>query len=185
MSRVAIILAEGLEEVEAVTPIDFLRRAGINVVTVGLTGREITGAHGVTILADTALTDFDGKADCILIPGGMPGAANIAASRDIVELVRVFYEENRLVAAICAAPALVLGKAAGILKNRSYTCYPGMESEAGSEGRYTGERVVEDGNLITGCGPGGAAEFAAAVISALAGKSKADEIMRGTLQAGC
>ena len=183
MSSIAVILAEGFEDVEALTPVDFLRRAGIDVTTVGLTGRSITSAHGVTVQADIALDDYAADTDAILIPGGMPGSANIAASGRIREIVQAFDREEKLVAAICAAPALVLG-GAGLLKGRSYTCYPGMESQAGPEGSYTGERVVQDGHMITGCGPGGAAEFSGAVIAYMKGDEAARNVMKGTLQPG-
>jgi len=183
MKKVVLFLADGFEEVEAVTPIDFLRRAGIEVITVGLTGKLVTGAHNITIQADTVLNDFKADTDGILIPGGMPGSANIAASRKVRTIVQDFDREEKLVAAICAAPALVLG-GAGVLKGRSFTCYPGMEGEAGPDGHYTGDRVVVDGNLITGNGPGGAAEFAGAVISYLKGAVQSEAVMKGTLQGG-
>lgn len=183
MSTVAVILADGFEEVEGITPIDFLRRAGIEVLSVSLTGKQICGAHNIKIQADITLEKFKGDTDGILIPGGMPGAANIAASEKIRTIIQSYDREKKLVAAICAAPALVLG-GAGILRGRSFTCYPGMEGEAGPEGTYTGERVVVDGHIITGNGPGGAAEFSAAVISYLEGREKADAIMKGSLQMG-
>lgn len=183
MCKVALILAEGFEEVEAVTPVDFLRRAGIEVVTVGLDGLTVTGSHGIALQADALLADFPREAEGIVIPGGMPGSARIAENATVRELVREFHRKKKMVAAICAAPALVLG-AAGVLKGRAFTCYPGFESEAGPGGSYTGERVVRDGHLITGCGPGGAAEFAGAVIAYLKDKESAAKVLSATLQPG-
>ncbi|MBF9014736.1 MULTISPECIES: DJ-1 family glyoxalase III [unclassified Oceanispirochaeta] len=183
MKSVAVILADGLEEVEAITPIDFLRRAGIDVTTVALKERLIEGSHGVHLKADVLLNDFPEEADAILIPGGMPGSAHIAADPTVIDLVKKFHDQGKLVAAICAAPSLVLG-AAGILKDKRYTCYPGFEDKAGPYGIYSTDRVVCDKNVITGCGVGGAAEFSREIIAYLIGDEKADTIMRATLQAG-
>ncbi len=183
MSKVALILAEGFEEVEAITPIDFCRRAGIEVITVGLAEKTVTGAHGIPVIADTIVQDFDWNVDGLVLPGGMPGAANIAANGKVLEMVRQFDSEKKLVAAICAAPALVFGSA-GILDGRTYTCFPGMESQAGEGGTYTGNRVEITGHMITGCGAGGAAEFSGAVISYLKGKDVSEKVLRTTLQPG-
>ncbi len=183
MSKVAVILADGMEEVEAVTPIDFLRRAGIDVVTVGLTGTKITGSHNIPVLADVDLKDFSFDVDGLVIPGGMPGSAHIAADSRVRELIVKFDREKKLVAAICAAPALVLG-GAGVLEGRRYTCFPGMESQAGPGGEYTAGRLEVDGHIITGIGAGGAAEFAAGIIGYFLGQEAADKIMQTTVQPG-
>lgn len=183
MKSVAVILADGLEEVEAITPIDFLRRAGIEVTTVALGDRLVEGSHGIHLKADVDLDDFPMDADAVLIPGGMPGSAHIASDDQVIDIVRTFHKQGKLVAAICAAPALVLG-AAGILKDLKYTCYPGFEDKAGPYGIYSTDRVVRDKNVITGCGVGGAAEFSRDIIAYLLGSEKADTIMRVTLQAG-
>jgi 4-methyl-5(b-hydroxyethyl)-thiazole monophosphate biosynthesis len=183
MTKVAIILADGLEEVEAITPIDFLRRAGIQVVTVGLDKSVIQGSHGVSLMADVELDQFPEDADAVIIPGGMPGSAHIAANDHIVNLIRGFHKEGKLVAALCAAPALVLGEA-GILEKSRYTCYPGFQDKAGPLGDYSTDRVVCDKNIITACGVGAAAEFSAEVIAYLSSRKKADEVMKSTLQAG-
>ncbi len=183
MKTAAVILAEGLEEVEAVTPIDFLRRAGIAVITVSLGDLLVEGSHGLILKADVTLDDFPMDADAVVIPGGMPGSANIAGNQRVLDIIRSFDSEKKLVAAICAAPALALG-AAGVLEGKKFTCYPGMESRAGSGGLHSDDRVVEDGNLITSRGAGTAAEFAAAIISRLESASAAGEVMKSTLQAG-
>lgn len=183
MKSVAIILADGLEEVEAITPIDFLRRAGINVTTVALKDKLVEGSHGITLKADILLDEFPEDVDAILIPGGMPGSAHIAADPTVINLIKSFFEKGKLIAAICAAPALVLGTA-GVLKDKKFTCYPGFEDKAGPYGTYSTDRVVCDNNIITGCGVGGAAEFSKEVISYLIGEDKAFTIMKSTLQAG-
>ncbi len=181
MSQVAVILADGLEEVEAVTPIDFLRRAGIDVVTVALEGDSVKGSHGIEIKADCPMADFPAGADAIVVPGGMPGSSHIAEDSQAMAHIKSFYEQGRLVAAICAAPALVLGKA-GVLEGKRFTCYPGFEAKAGDGGRYSNSGVVVDENIITANGVGSAACFAAEIIAVLAGREKADEIMKATLQ---
>jgi protein deglycase len=183
MSQVAVFLAEGMEEVEAVTPIDFLRRAGIEVITVGVTGKTVTGAHNIPIVADTELADFNWEVEGLIFPGGIPGSSNLAANETLLEMIRQFDARKKLVAAICATPALVLG-GAGVLEGRSFTCFPGLESKVGGGGHYTAGRIETDGNMITGCGAGGAAEFSAALIAYLKGKEAADKIMKSTLQPG-
>ncbi|MDC7234316.1 MAG: DJ-1/PfpI family protein [Spirochaetales bacterium] len=183
MKTVAVILADGLEEVEAITPIDFMRRAGIDVVTVALKDLLVKGSHGINLEADVPLEEFPRDADALLIPGGMPGSAHIAADERVINLVKDFHTHDKLIAAICAAPSLVLGTA-GVLKDKQYTCYPGFEDKAGPYGDYSGERVVKDGNIITGCGVGGAAEFSREVIAALIGEDAANQVMKATLQSG-
>ena len=183
MSKVAVILADGMEEVEAVTPIDFLRRVGIEVITLGLSGKTVTGAHGIPVVADRVLKGFDWEVDGLVIPGGMPGAANIAADKVVKEIIREFDSKKKLVAAICAAPALVLG-GAGILEGRKFTCFPGMESGAGKGGTYTAARVELDRHIITGSGPGSAAEFSAAIIAYLKDEKTARTLMEKSVQKG-
>lgn len=183
MKRVCVILANGFEEVEAVTPIDYLRRAGLEVVTAGLGGREIIGGHGMEFTADEALEDIDdGDFDCVVVPGGGGGSKAIAADATATAMIKRLAAKGRLVAAICAAPALVLGKACGLLAGRRFTCYPGLENEV-QGGRFETGRVVDDGNIITARAAGCAGEFAVAVIEALAGKAKADEIAKAVLLA--
>lgn len=177
---IALLLAQGFEEVEAVTPTDFLRRAGLDVRTVGIDGKRATGAHGITLEADVALGDLQAEPDAIVVPGGMPGAENIAASDAALGLIRSVFDKGGIVAAICAAPAVVLQKT-GILRGMRVTCYPGFED------RFSGctpvdERVVVDGNVVTSRGPGTAAEFSIKLIELLAGKQSASEIHRRTLQ---
>ncbi|WP_319562155.1 DJ-1 family glyoxalase III [Marispirochaeta sp.] len=178
--RAALLLADGFEEVEAVTPIDLLRRAGIELVTLGVTGNPVTGGHDIIIHADRKIDDFDSEVDAVIVPGGMPGAANIAASDSAVELIEKVFKKNGLVAAICAAPGVVLYPL-GILDKRRATCFPGFEKEW-TKATFSEERVVIDGNVITSRGAGTAAEFTEAIIAWLLGDKAAADIHSRTLQ---
>ena len=180
MKKVAILLADGFEEVEVVTSADFLRRAGIRVVITSIGGVTVTGSNDVVIKADCTFDALPADLDGLILPGGMPGSSNLAQSQAVLELIRTMDNNNKLVAAICAAPALVLG-GAGLLKGRKFTCYPGFESEV-TGADFSSERVVQDGNIITSRGPGTAAEFAIAVIEYLLGSEAAKAVKEGTLQ---
>ena len=182
--KVLVLLADGFEEVEAVTPIDFLRRAGIDVTVAGVPGRDIAGSHAIRIHADTAVDEISGGPssdfDAVVLPGGMPGAEHLAASGEVLSVVRGLFERGKLVAAICAAPAVVLSKA-GVLGGRKFTCYPGFEKRT-FDGTFVEDRVCVDGNLITAGGAGVSAEFSIAVIEYLAGRTAAEKIHAATLQ---
>lgn len=176
MKRACVLLANGCEEVEAVTPLDYLRRAGVETVAAGIGGRDIVGAHGLAMAADMALDELDDEDfDCVVVPGGLGGAKAIAADATAVAFIRRMANEGSLVAAICAAPALVLGKACSLLGGKRFTCYPGMESHA-PEGKHSNDRVVQDGNLLTAQGPGCAGEFALAVARQLCGAAEANKL---------
>jgi len=180
MKKVAILLADGFEEVEVITPADFLRRAGIQVILTSIGGLTVTGCHDIEISADITLDALAADLDGIILPGGLPGAANLAQSEALIDLIRTMNNQNKLLAAICAAPALVFGKA-GLLAGRKFTCYPGFENEiTGAD--FSTERVVQDANMITSRGPGTAAEFSIAVIEYLLGKEAALAVKEGTLQ---
>ena len=187
MKKVLLFLAEGFEEVEAVTPVDFLRRAGVEVVTVGIGGSRVSGAHGIRIEADTVLPDISDVSktaegyDGLVFPGGMPGAENIAAEKIVSELIEAFNARGRIIAAICASPGVVLA-GTGVLDGRKATCYPGFESRFPGSARPSEDRVVIDGNIITSRGPGTAAEFSIELIRQLAGDKAAEQIKTGTLQ---
>ena len=183
MKKAAVLLADGFEEVEAITPIDFLRRAEIEVDVVGVTGKTVTGGHGISVRAGVKpkeLVKNVDSYDAVIVPGGVGGAENIAASSETVGFIQNMMASGKLVAAICAAPALVLSPN-GILQGKKATCYPGFE-EKFTDAEFQAERVVVDGNLITSRGPGTAAEFAVAIIRYLEGDGKADEVHSGTLQ---
>jgi len=177
MKEVFIYFAEGFEEVEAITPVDVLRRAGCEVTTVSVTGKkEVTSTRGVSVLADALFEDVDyAKADLILLPGGQPGSDNLNKHEGLKKQIRAFHSQGRMIAAICAAP-LVLGSA-GVLKGKRATCYPGCEDLL-TGATCTGNAVEIDGNIITGKGPGLAMKFSLTLVEQLIGKAKADELRR-------
>jgi protein deglycase len=182
MKKIAVLLAEGFEEVEAVTPIDFLRRAGIEVVTAGVTGENVKGAHDVTFAADKAVKEVLAAAeeyDGVVVPGGMPGAEHVAASREAGEFIKTMAASGKLIAAICAAPAVVL-EPLGVLEGKQATCYPGFEEQLRGAA-FKAKRVVVDGNCITSRGPGTAGEFALAIIEYLRGKETAKSVRGAVL----
>jgi len=182
--RACVILAEGFEEVEAVTPIDYLRRAGIEVSVLGVGATVLRGARGISVTADKALGAWAVREawDVVVVPGGGPGAKNIAASPEAVALLKAQAARDGLIAAICASPAVVLHGACGLLTGRRFTGYPGTETLV-SGATFVAERVVEDGNLITSRGAGCAGEFAVAVIRRLSGEAAAAEVAEKVLLA--
>jgi len=182
MKKVAVLLADGFEEVEVITAVDFLRRAGIEVILTSISELKVTGSHDIVILADTTFAALRDDLDGIILPGGMPGAANLAQSKALIAFIRKMNKSNKLLAAICAAPALVLGKS-GLLEGRKFTCYPGFENEV-TGANFTTESVVLDGNILTSRGPGTAAEFAIAIIDYLLGIDAAEAVKKSTLQNG-
>jgi protein deglycase len=169
MPRVLVPLAEGFEEIEAVTVIDLLRRADIEVIAASLVPGRVRGSHGISLEPDMELdAALAGDFDMIVLPGGMPGAANLAADPRVITELRRMAGDGRPTAAICAAPT-VLAKA-GLLEGRRATSYPGFLSAESAAGiRLTDEPVVSDGSVITSRGPGTAMDFALAVIEHLQG----------------
>ena len=175
-----IFLAEGFEEVEALAPLDILRRAGIEVETVSITDNQVVvGSHNVPVLADRMLpaVDFD-DAEMIVLPGGLPGSTNLDACEDLRAGIKELYDAGKPLAAICAAP-MVYGHM-GLLKGLKATCYPGMESNL--EGAtYTGALVEKDGQFITGKGPAAAFEFGYAIAEHFLGKEKVQPLRDGMI----
>lgn len=175
MRTVYVFFADGFEEIEALTAVDVLRRAGLNVKIVSVTPDEIViGAHDVSLLCDVNFENCDFfDAELLLLPGGMPGAATLDQHEGLRRLILDFGAKNKPIAAICAAP-MVLGKL-GLLEGKRATCYPGFEQYLkGAE--CFGESVVRDGNIITGKGPGASIDFALAIVELLVGKDKMDEL---------
>lgn len=171
-TKALIILAEGHEEIEAITPIDLLKRAGINVIVAGLGKKEITGAHGLTTVTDIELDNYNEEFDALILPGGMPGTINLMNSAKVIELVqKTASSPTKLCAAICAAPQ-ILSKAR-ILKGRKFTCYPGIEDKI-PEGKYSNDNVVIDENIITSKGVGTAIDFSLAIVEFLVDTYAAD-----------
>ncbi len=176
MARVLVPLAAGFEELEAVTIIDLLRRADIEVVVAGLIEGPVCGAHGITITPDTTLADvLDGEFDMLALPGGLPGADHLAADAGLRGLLRDMAASGRFTAAICAAPRALA--AAGVLQGRRATSFPGaLSNEVMSEITYEESAVVSDGKVITSRGPGTAIDFALALIGALVGEARRREV---------
>ena len=173
--KALIILADGFEEVETVTPIDVLRRADIEVLVSGLAKKVVTGSHGVVLTTDVLLKDIQDLPDAIIIPGG-PGAEELGRSPQVREWVRKVGSANKIVSAICAAPAAVLAPA-GVLEGKKATCFPGYENRLAAGGAvFSPDRVVVDGPIITSRGAGTAMEFSLELVRALAGPEKASEI---------
>jgi 4-methyl-5(b-hydroxyethyl)-thiazole monophosphate biosynthesis len=170
--RILVLLADGFEEIEAITVVDVLRRASIEVDTVGITGAWVTGSHGIKVMADKKISEVDiEKYDGIVLPGGSKGVENLARSSKVKEFLEKMNEKGKLIAAICAAPS-VLAKF-HILDNKRATIYPGMERELPYP---RDERVVVDENVITSQGPGTAIEFSLAIVEKLLGREKAWEL---------
>jgi 4-methyl-5(b-hydroxyethyl)-thiazole monophosphate biosynthesis len=182
VTSIAVLLAEGFEEIEALTIVDVLRRADFDVVIAGVGGRgPIAGAHGVGVMADADLAQVR-AADLgmVVLPGGMPGSANLAADAGVLETLRAVWEAGGYVAAICAAPIAL--HAAGLTAGRRITCYPSFETQI-RDATYTGARVQRDGRLITGAGPGTALEFALELVEVLGRPDIAEQLRAGMLVA--
>ena len=176
MKKVLLFFANGTEEIEALTAVDLLRRAGAKVTLAGIGGKECVGSHDIRVTADVdadTLDCFD--YDMVVIPGGMPGTTHMDESDVVEKALLEIHKKGGYLAAICAAP-LVLGKR-GYLQNKRAVCYPGFESYLkGALKPCEGTRVCTDGKIITGAGAGVAVEFALALIAALYGTEKAESI---------
>ena len=179
MSKVCVLLANGFEEIEAITIIDVLRRAGVVVALVGVSPGPVKGSHGIEVQVDKDLISTAREAwDMVILPGGMPGSTSLRDDPRVQELIQRQATQGKRIGAICAAP-IALGKA-GVLEGKKATCYPGFESQLGGASVQSAA-VVRDGNIITSRGPGTAMEFALEVAADLAGKPKADEVRKGML----
>lgn len=179
--RIVTVFAQGLEEVEAVTPVDLLRRADVEVTVAGLGTTRIEGSHGVVLTTDIVLEDVTGDIDGVVLPGGMPGTANLLASEPLLALVKHTYEAGKLCAAICAAPRVL--DAAGVLGSHRFTCYPSVNEQI-ARGVFIQEPVVRDGNVITGQGVGAAIPFALALVDYLGGAESARRLADEIVYAG-
>ena len=176
---IPVFLANGFEEIEALATVDILRRAGVEVVTVGVGGKNAVGAHGIAVCADIVEDELDIAAiDGVVLPGGMPGTTNLEASAVVQTAVKSAYERGLLVAAICAAPS-ILGHG-GYLNGKKATCYPGFEPEL-TNAAVINEGVVRDGSIITASGAGVAVDFALELVRYLVSDEMADSI-RGGIQ---
>ena len=176
MSKVLIYLAPGFEEIEAVTIIDLLRRAHIEVTVSGLSEKSVTGSHGITILSDITLEQVNPtEYDYLVLPGGQPGTNNLKNNTKVLESVKNFMEDNKLIGAICAAPTVLWE--AGILENKRVTSYP-SEKAVFTSAVYEETSVVKDGNIITSRSVGTAIDFALDLI----GEIKGDDVKQETAE---
>lgn len=176
MKKVLVLLAQGCEELEAVTVVDLLRRAGIQVTTAGLDTKHVTASRGVVLVPDTTLDHvLDDAFDMIVLPGGQPGADNLQRDPRVITLLQRMAAEKKYTAAICAAPKVLAH--AGLLTGKRATAYPGVLEKLELSGvRLEFTSVVHDGNVITSRGPGTAMDFALALIEILVGKEKCHQV---------
>ena len=174
-------LADGFEEVEALAPVDILRRGGCEAKTVSImSSKKVIGTHGVAVEADIMFEDTDfADADIIVFPGGLPGATNLADHAGIEKLIKKQYESGKRIAAICASPAMVLAKT-GVLEGKKATCYPGLEDKL-TGATAVKDVVITDGNITTSRGPATAMAFGIELVRLMAGEKVADEVSEGLL----
>lgn len=172
-----MLLGTGFEETEAIAPLDLLRRAGVDVRTVGVTGKTVYGSHGIGVEADLLISEMDFNAmEMIILPGGLKGVASARASKEAMEALRFGWENGKFVAAICAGPTVLADL--GITDGKNATCYPGCESQMGGANMVPDAAVVRDGNLITGTSAGCAIPFGLALVAALKGQEAADTVAK-------
>jgi len=189
MKGVNLFLADGFEEIEALATVDILRRGGVDVKMVSIMGSlRVTGAHGIVVTADLSFADLaagpageTGPADAMIFPGGMPGAAHLASDKELIDRMIEHDKAGGVVAAICAAPGLVVSQLPD-LAGRRFTCYDGFEEAPSARGaEYVQAPAVVCGNLVTGRGPAFAIDFALAVLEVIAGEGAAAAVRKGML----
>ena len=181
MKKILLLLAEGFEEVEALTTVNYLRRMEIIVDTCSITGeKNVRGAHKITVEADKKLYEIESieSYDGIVIPGGIPGATNLRDSERVIELVQEFNNEKKLIGAICAGPIVL--QRAGIIQGKKITSYLGFEDDL-KEGIYKDDLVVQDGNIVTARGPAVAVYFALKLVEYLLGEKKIEALKKDIL----
>ena len=188
MQRVFLFIADGFEEVEAVTPLDYLRRCGTDLTLVGVDADVIRSSRGLTVTCDIALSELIGRGveakenaerlaastALAILPGGLPNSRTLSENTELRSFITETVKHGGLVAAICAAPALALG-GWGLLEGQSFTCYPGMGADLPTQ-PVKGARVIRDGQFITACGAGAAEEFAFTLVDALYGEKRLAEL---------
>jgi len=174
VSKVLVPLANGFEEIEAMSIIDILRRAQVEVVIAGLGKKQVCGAHGVKVQCDAHIEDMKSSDfDMIVLPGGLPGATNLQKDETVQRLLKEFDGAKKQIGAICAAPIAL--QSAGVLKE-NYTCYPSFEANIKSEGYISNQDVVMDGNVTTSRGPGTALVFALSIVGQLCGEDMRENV---------
>jgi 4-methyl-5(b-hydroxyethyl)-thiazole monophosphate biosynthesis len=170
-----MLLGTGFEETEAIAPLDLMRRAGIQVLTVGVNGKTVYGSHGIGIEADITLEQMDLlDLEMIVLPGGLGGVASVSASQEALDALRFAFQNDKYIAAICAGPTVLASL--GITDGKAATCYPGCEEKMGSANMIPDRAAVRDGKLITGTSAGCAIAFGLELVAALKGQDAADGI---------
>ena len=179
MKKIGVLLAPGFEEVEALTVVDVLRRAGEHCDLVSVNGSEsVTGSHNIEIKADVAFSDDIKEYEMIVLPGGLPGSTNLQSNKKVIDMVKYFNNNNKYIAAICAAPIVL--KEAGIISNKKVTSYPGYEDELGAKEYIEDQNVVIDGNIITSRGPATTLAFSYKILEVL-GNNKFETLKEGMM----
>lgn len=174
---VYMLLGTGFEETEAIAPLDLLRRAGVEIATVGITGKIVYGSHGIGVEADILPGEMDlANMEMIILPGGLGGVASARASQEALSALRYAWENSRYVAAICAGPTVLADL--GITDGKNATCFPGCEGQMGSANMIPDAAAVRDGRLITGTSAGCAIPFGLKLIEALKGTEMAEKIAK-------
>ena len=183
IGKVFVFLADGFEEIEGLTVVDILRRAGVEIHMVSITGEtKVTGSHGIEIKCDTCIGQENfSETELFVLPGGMPGTKNLGACKALTELLTASFETGKKLAAICAAPS-VLGDL-GILKGKKACCYPGFEEHL-TGAQVVFDQVAQDGNVTTSRGMGTAIPFALSLVSQLVSKEKAQELAQSIIFKG-
>ncbi len=180
MDPILVILAEGFEEIEAVTIIDVLRRADFSVHVAALKKSPVMGAHGISVVADVELAHrLDDWFSAVVLPGGMPGSTNLCEDLRVARILQRHRDASRIVAAICAAPMVL--QAAGLLAGRRATAYPGTELPSAT---FVEDRVVVDGSIVTSRGPGTALEFSLTLVGLLGAPERAAQLRKGMMVVG-
>lgn len=180
MKKAVVFLADGFEDIEALAPVDVLRRGGVDVTIAGVTGMQVVSSHNVKVMADKDVKEIKADDyDAFICPGGMPGATNLRDSSIVTDIIKEAYSKGKIVSAICAAP-MVLDKA-GVLSGKEFTMYPGMQNYAPSGKYINNEFVVKDGKVITGAGPAAAFEYAFNLLAELQGEEITSQVAEGML----
>ncbi len=172
---VYVFLAEGFEEIEALAPVDVLRRGGVKVQTVGVTGKTVNGSHGIPVVCDITIDEATDKGlEAVVLPGGLPGTTNLEKNADVQRFLDIADERKLIIGAICAAPSVLGHK--GLLVGKNTVCFPGFESEL-KGANVLDVPSVRDGNIVTGWGAGGSLAFAFELLAAITGdKAAADKL---------
>ena len=182
MKQVYVMLANGFEEIEALTVVDILRRGDVKTATVSITEeKKVVSSHGIVVEADLCFSEMkEEDAEAIVLPGGMPGTINLKEKQELMDMLTRRYEKKQLIAAICAAPGLILGDL-GMLEGRNATCYPAIAEYMKGANYQKEEQVVQDEFLITACGMGAAIPFSLKILEVLKGKEVAKQVQESIL----